>query len=188
MTSVIHTVGKAVGGRRLLAITSVALGLSLLAGCGGGGGGIRSQIPSLICPAVGLVGETSTVTKFREKGSYLESDVLYEAYISGLSSSCDEESGGVVADFTFDLTAIKGASSGTDQVSLPYFVAVATPGGGIISKQVFNAVVDLSKDGRGTVREHLQQHIQADGQDFHTYEVLIGFQLTEDDLVYNLSQ
>jgi len=38
------------------------------------------------------------------------------------------------------------------------------------------------------VREHLNQHIQAEGPDFHTYEILIGFQLSEDDMVYNLAQ
>jgi|GEM_PF-578014 len=182
MISAINTVGKAVGGRRLL----VALTMTVLAGCGGGSK-IESQIPRLICPAVGLVQGTTTVTKFRDTDSYLEGDVLYEAYISGLSSSCQEESGGVAADFAFDVTASKGVASSTDQVSLPYYVAVTTANGAIISKQVFNAVVDLAEDGRGTVREHLNQHIQAQGQDFHSYEILIGFQLSEDDLVYNLS-
>jgi hypothetical protein len=179
-------VGKTAGHRRHLAKTGVGLALLLLAGCGGGG--IRSQIPSLICPAIGLVQETSTVTRFQGTGSYLEGDVLYEGYISDLTSSCDEEGGGVVADFAFNVTASKGQASQVSQVTLPYFVAVTTPAGAIISKQVFNAVVDLSLDGRGTVREHLNQHIQAEGKDFHSYEILIGFQLSEDDMIYNLAQ
>lgn len=187
MNSAIQTVGKAGGRRRLAAgLAAGGLALALLTGCGSSG--IRSQIPSLICPAIGLVQETSTVTKFRDQGSYLEGDVLYEGYISDLASSCNEEGGGVVADFTFTVTASKGDAGQTDHVTLPYFVAVTTPGGAIISKQVFNAEIDLSQDGRGTVREHLNQHIQAEGPDFHTYEILIGFQLSEDDMVYNLAQ
>lgn len=169
---------------RLLPIVALA---ALMSSCGTPK--IRSQIPTLICPAIGLVENTTTVTRFKEPGDYTEGNVLYSASISHLTSSCDRKGGGVQSDIAFDVSAVKGPVSGTDQLSLPYFVAVTTKGGGIIAKQVFNSVVDLSKGGRGAVREHIQQMLTdlKNEKDLHEYEILIGFQLTDDDMVYNLS-
>ena len=170
---------------RLFRILPV-LALALLAGCGKSA--IRSEIPKLICPSVGLVKDTTTLTRFREGGTYDTGDVLYSAFLSNMSSNCMLDGNEVVSDVAFDVTGVKGPASGTDQISLPYFVAVTTQGGGILSKQVYNSVIDLSRDGRGTVREHLNLHLDARGtKDLHEFEVLIGFQLSDDDLVYNLA-
>lgn len=183
MTKVSFSMSTAVRFFRLLPI------LALAALCSCGTPKIRSQIPSLICPAIGLVGNTTTVTRFKEPGDYTESNVLYTATLSHLTSDCDRKGGGVQSDIEFDVSAVKGPASGTDQVSLPYFVAVTTAGGGLLAKQVFNSVVDLSKGGRGAVREHIQQMLTdlKNEKDLHQYEILVGFQLTDDDLVYNLS-
>ena len=170
---------------RLLRILPV-LALALLAGCGKSS--IRSEIPKLICPAVGLVKDTTTLTRFREGGSYDTDDVLYSAFLSRMTSNCAKDGNEIIADIAFNVTGVKGPASGTDQISLPYFVAVTTQGGGILSKQVYNSVIDLSKGGRGSVREHLNLHLDAgETKDLHDYEVLIGFQLSDDDLVYNLA-
>jgi len=159
---------------------------ALLASCRTG---IDAKIPTLICPATGFVKDTTSLTRFRAGGSYQPADVLYEAEVAGLATGCVNENGTIVETVSFTVNGEKGPAFGGDQVSIPYFVAITTKAGQIVAKEVYDAPLSFDSAGRASIPQRVQQSLMVKApRDTANYEVLIGLQLSDDDLVYNISQ
>ena len=146
-------------------------------------------MPDVICPAVGIVKETGTVTRFRSSDSSTQEDVVYTAHISDLAVACEEDDG-VVTNIGFDVAARQGPAGDVRQITLPYFVAVVRGGTEIVAKDVYEADLTFEgENGRARVRETIRQHLSIDDlQQTRAYEILIGFQLSDDEFIYNLSR
>lgn len=160
-------------------------GVLLVSACGSA----PTEIPDLICPAVGIVEGTGSVTKFRENGDYYQDDVLYRGHMSGVSVSCDWRGDGVVTTIGVDIAATQGPAGEAEEVGLPYFIAVVR-GNKVIAKEVYNSLHNFPGDMRRShVRERVEQRLALDDRrETARYEILLGFQLKEEEFIYNLSQ
>ncbi|MFN3232414.1 MAG: hypothetical protein ACE363_09675 [Alphaproteobacteria bacterium] len=180
---------------RLSGIARIAAlsGLSLvLASCSIFGGGIDLEIPESLkqkCPPVGIVAYTGEVFRFSGDGRE-SSDLAYQGQISGLSVECtDSEDGqGLFAVVAFDVSAVRGPSGG-GSVELPYFVSVTRGSEAVLEKNVYSSFHGFGARNRSAQREAINAYVPlgADGE-ILDLEILIGFQLTREELAYNVAR
>lgn len=170
--------------RRLPAVP-VLLAALALGGCSGLGGD-NVHKADLACPKVGIVGDANKITVFRAGGKG-PADVVGRGAVADYAGNCTYDSTGVTVDVSLALVGERGPAMTGNQLPLTYFVAVAAPDGSIVTKQEFPTTIDFPGNGpRAGSREDLQPHIPLpEKQDARAYQLLVGFQLTPDQLEYN---
>ena len=165
---------------------ALVLGFALsLGACGFFG----SDIPPP-CPNVSILASSERLVLFRPGPGRDITDILTEADVSNLSSACEYDDRRVDVDTTFEIIAARGPKADTNVVIIAYFVAIVDPDGRVIAKEVFESRIEFPKGRRRIgVREQVAQRIplaeRVLGQD---YQILVGFQLTPDQLEYNQSR
>lgn len=160
--------------KRILILLCVAL----VAACSSDKG------PKRLCPQTAIVRELERVQDFGHDTPGRE-NLVAEGLLRGVKGSCHyRDEGGVDVDFAVRMAAARGPRLGGDHVSFPFFVAVADPSKDILSKEMMTAEFRFS--GKDKIAEHeetLHVFIPADKDaDAAWYQVLIGFQLSEDQL------
>ncbi|MEP0709266.1 hypothetical protein [Parvibaculum sp.] len=141
------------------------------------------------CPAVGVLEGTDHVTLVTGAGTDL-TDIVAKAEIGKVVSSCkyniDEST--ITVDLAFDGLAELGPAATSRELTLKTFVAVTRRFNAFDKKQVYEVPVTFEAGRRqvgfvktveGTI---LPYGGTADGR---IYQILIGFQLTPDQLEYN---
>ena len=178
---------SAAGCNRLVAAPALAL-IATAALALGGCSAFSGEKLDLACPKVGILNDAARVTLFRTgPGSGGPADVVAHGVVGDYSGSCTYDETGVTIDVSLALVAERGPAMVGDQAALSYFVAIARPDGSIATKQVFpTTIVFPGNAPRAGSREDLQPHIPLPrGQDARGYQLLVGFQLTPDQLEYN---
>ena len=139
------------------------------------------------CPAVAVVGETGTLTRFNGSGR-TDEDVVFTASISDVAVSC-EEGDAVTSAIGFYVSAHSDGRMVNETISLPYFVAVLKDNSEVVTKRVYDVTLDFDENGYAVSREVLNQLIPTiDQARRYNYELLIGFQLTVDDVAFNMER
>ncbi len=147
------------------------------------------------CPRVSAMPELARVTQFADDTNPSPATILSETVLTKLDTSCIVTENAINLDIMLNFTSNLG-TAGLRQAQVeasythPYFIAVVSPQGKIIAKDVF-ALAPVFTSGQKQVAssERLQQTIPltdtavAPGQ----YQVMIGFQLSETELNYNRS-
>ncbi len=167
---------------------TTALALSL-AGCGA-----FDREPPPPCPRVGILGDAATVVKFRSGDGRDLTDVEHQAEILNISRSCELQAKGSAVEtlLVIEMAASRGpAAPELAQIPLPFFVAVverATQR--IIARETIDGRVDiLPGSRRAGSREEIAERIPLPpGKSAVDYEILVGFDLTADQLDYNRRQ
>ncbi|MEQ8964242.1 MAG: hypothetical protein RID91_00330 [Azospirillaceae bacterium] len=184
----LSTRAAGVKGRARAALAGAA-GLVALAACGGGPSYDPEEPRG--CPPVSIVRDAAEVTVFAPGGGRDATDVVARGGFGGYSGECvyEEEESAVLVDMSLELLAEQGPAGTGDSVALSYFVAVTDPEGAILDKRVFDAEVPVGpRSGVGGTREDLSQTIPlerlVEGQ---AHRILLGFQLSRDQLEYNRS-
>ena len=142
---------------------------------------------SVICPDVAIVAEAADVTEFGAGAGRDVVDMRYFAEFSDVRWSCDLDGSTLEVELDVVLTASAGPVSRAQTADLTFFVALAEQDGGLIAKQTFATTIALTSDKRtGGVAEEIEQRIplRAD-QNGADFEILIGFQITREQLQYN---
>ncbi len=134
-----------------------------------------------------MVAEAVNLTQFAAEGARDVTDVRYFAGFSDVTWSCDLEGSTLEVELSLFVEAAAGPTSGAQTADFRYFVALAARDGGLIAKETFASRIALtSEDGRGSLVEEIEQRIplrpDQSGDDF---EILIGFQLTREQLEFN---
>ncbi|WP_421865133.1 hypothetical protein [Parvibaculum sp.] len=176
--------------RRAAPALAVAAALTL-SGCGMfGGGEIKEGGTTLYpCPAVGVLNETDHVTLLSGAGTDL-TDVVAKAEIGKVVSTCkyDVEESTITVDIAFNGVAEIGPAAPARALTLKTFVAVTRRFNAFDKKQVYEVPVVFEPGQRqvhfvktveGTI---LPYGGRADGS---IYQILVGFQLTPEQLEYN---
>ena len=149
-----------------------------------GGCGMILSAPPVICPNVAVIAEAANVTQFASGGGRDVVDVRFFAQFNDVEWSCDLDGSTLEVELTLFLAATAGPTSQARTADFEYFVALAARGGEVIVKENFASRIALISKGETT--EEIEQIIplRADqsGDDF---EILIGFQLTREQLEYN---
>jgi hypothetical protein len=175
----------------------------LLAACGSTN---PLEVRRTSCPAISVPMHTGSITRFSQAGKFDTQDVRLVATIGQLSDNCVENAGGVKTAVSFTINAVRPAKGAAEAVQLPYFITVAKDGETLIAKQVYGASLEFA-DGatNGTVRQVVTVKTpevplpprpkKGDKIDEFApppkpavYEILVGFQLTDADAVYNISK
>ncbi|MFC4347462.1 hypothetical protein ACFO5Q_06350 [Kordiimonas lipolytica] len=158
--------------------------LFLLAACGN-----RNPLEVTVsrCPAIAVVGDAGTLTRFEGEGRNIE-DVAFTASIMDVRLTC-EEAEDVTSDVSFSVAATRGDAFRGGSVTLPYFVVVLKDNSQIITKKIYDVTLNFDSNGRASSREVLEQHIPTIEQARrYNYEVLVGFQLTAQDAIFNMER
>jgi hypothetical protein len=175
----------------------------LLAACGSTN---PLEVRRTSCPALSVPMHTGSLTRFDQAGRFDTQDVRLVASIAQLSDNCVENDNGVNTAVSFTINASRSAKGSAESVQLPYFITVVKDGETLIAKQVYGASLDFA-DGAltGNVRQVVtvktpevplppkpQKNNEID--EFApppkpaVYEILVGFQLTDADVIYNISK
>jgi hypothetical protein len=168
-----------------------ALLIPLVAGLAGCGSANLDKFPPA-CPRASILGSAANLIRYRADGSggggQDVTDMVLNGRITGVSGTCersDEETLNVAATVGLDLT--RGPASTSRREDVPFFVAV-TQGDQILDKRVFHIRAEfpantdrlrLSSD-----EVHLTLPITRE-RSGASYDMLVGFQLTPDELATN---
>lgn len=175
----------AASGRRRAAAALMLAGF--LAACGGGQ---EEQIARrLPCPSVAVLGETDSVTIFAGQGRDLI-DIAYQAEINRAVTQCeyDLDDGIIYFDVALSGIAAMGPAATSRETDLKVFMAVTEIDRSVLRKQVMAVPVEF-EDGKREVRfvQTVEESVlpYVEGIDGSAYQVLVGFQLTRDQLAHN---
>ena len=139
------------------------------------------------CPAVAIVGDTGTITRFDGDGRTAD-NVMFTATISDVDVSCNEGDS-VSSAVSLYIAAESDGKIVNDTVTMPYFVAILKDNSEIVTKRIFDVTLQFDSNGYAVSREVLSQYIPTIEQARrYNYEFLIGFQLSVDDVAFNMER
>ncbi|GLQ05684.1 hypothetical protein [Sneathiella chinensis] len=154
-------------------------------------GDMFSTREPLPCPQVAVLPHADAITIFRPGQGRDLVDVQYEGVIAPVSGECSyEDDDSVIAvDLILRIGAIKGPAATSQTQEFPYFIAVADRNKKILNKKVFTSPVSVPEGRRrGGVEEETVQRIPLPtGRFGPDYTIILGFQLTQEQLDYNRS-
>ena len=137
------------------------------------------------CPAAGLVAHTASLTRFAGETA-TSADLAFDATITDLDSNCIEGEAAVETTISFSIIARKGPALQNPVQEVRYFVAVVRDDYQVTNKRTFTTELRFApgKDTAG-VRETVVQTFE----DFkipqrYRYEILIGFQLSPEEIKF----
>lgn len=141
--------------------------------------------PTLICPQVAIIRELETARDFGvEKPA--AGQLVAAARMQDISGDCGYQDGGIDIAFRVNFTAAKGPRLGGDRAEFPYFVAVLDPNGAILNKDQMTESFRFKDDPKPVERsEPMHVFIPLTKEQKQTgpnYRVLVGFQLTQEQL------
>lgn len=143
------------------------------------------------CPEIKLIEELASYNEFSDSTSTREQDLVSRVKISNVKSACHTDERTVTLDLKLTFDAVLGAQarvSGTPSFfSYPFFVAVASPEGKILAKEVFAASVSFPPgSNRHLYYENIRQLIPVEARDHgRPFKIMLGFQLGPEQLEYN---
>ena len=147
------------------------------------------------CPSTVIVKELADITQFKSGEGRDLTDVVLEGTITGFDGFCETDfDEGVAGEVTIDLRVLFRASRGpanTDRKgTFRYFVVIADRDDNPLRKDVFATAVQFPGNrNRVAPFEELSLAIPLKaGQNGGDYRVLVGFQLTPDQIEYNRSR
>jgi hypothetical protein len=183
--------GNIFSGKMAAAVT----GLLFLSGCSGSmdadfGGIFGEKAPLPPCPSVVALPNADSITVFRDGPGRDLVDVQYEAVLTPVSGECEyqKEFTAVQVDLILRIGAVKGPAAMSQTQDFQFFVAIADSSKHILNKKIFTSPVEIP-DGRrrGAVQEELAQYIPLPpGRSGEDYSIIVGFQLTQEQLDYNI--
>lgn len=167
------------------------MGVLLVSGCG------SSQAPDLAgrCPRVSLLADAAALTQFAPGPGRDLTDVDYQAEFTDLQAECQVMEGRgndriVVVTVAPVMSVVRGPANDDRQAEFSYLVSVIGLDDSILNVQRFPIAVNFpgnltriivtDDDPPVTVRIPLTQSTAG-----RQYDILVGFQLTPDELEYN---
>ena len=170
------------GGRRISFAALFTLGI---AGCSALGG---SSVP-LPCPVASIVNDASRATIFNDGPGRDLIDVQFEAEIEGIASDCDYNRAGdqITTRTGVRIVVTRGPAAQTPDAAFSFFVAVVDRDQRVLARERFESVLAFDPTQRrvGVVEEIEEVIPLPAGLDGANYEVLVGFELTADQLEAN---
>jgi|GEM_PF-976883 len=136
-----------------------------------------------LCPQTAIIRELEHVMDYGVETPDSKT-LVATALMKKVTGRCEYTDTGVDVGFELIVAAGKGPRLGGDKVNFPFFVSILTPEQKIVAKEQMTA--EFSFSGSSKVTEQIEQlHVfipmdkDADGTN---YQVLMGFQLSEDQL------
>ena len=179
-----HPTARAVRRFVLLLGVNLALGLSL-----GGCSWISGQYSDVKCPAAGVVTGIDTVARFDGRGTgYV--NLADRATVGGVTSDCNVDEKGATVTVSLSTVAELGPMAPSRTIDFPYFVAVMDTHDKVVAKRVFkNTITFKPNENRGGTQDTVTETIPLKNpREADRYHIVVGFQLTEEELAFNRAQ
>ncbi|PZP54531.1 MAG: hypothetical protein DI586_09620 [Micavibrio aeruginosavorus] len=138
------------------------------------------------CPVTGITTDLGNLTQFRDN------EIISETIIASVKPECTQDEKAVTVRLAIDFKGRLGPAGIKDakteaSYSIPYLVAVVNPKGEIISKDIFTITM-IYKAGQAeqSFPDLLEQVIPLPkGEKPADYKIMLGFQLSDEELAYN---
>lgn len=159
-------------------------GLAFLTACG------SSEQREAACPQGIIPADAASITRFSDGPGRDLTDVVAEGEIVNILVQCKYDRRGVTVDLQVAVAANRGPADRSRVAEFDYFVALVDPQQNILVKEPFRVRFEF-RDNRtrlGTIEEIEPRLPLADVMKGPEYRILVGFQLTPDELVWNRSQ
>ena len=144
------------------------------------------------CPTVSARPDLRRLVEFYNPEKPTDATLISEINIASVRNVCRIENGQLVMQIDFGLegkTGPKARVKPSDKPSFayPYFVAVTDPQGNVLSKEIFASTVAYGADQKELKQtESIFQNMPfPDATIGQSYSVIVGFQLTPEQLAYN---
>lgn len=143
------------------------------------------------CPNVRIVNDLNQVHQFTDPSNPKPNESTSSVQMQNVDSNCNMVKGSMSIDMTIAFAGKLGPKARAragDKPSFayPYFVAITNNQGSIVAKEVFAVTLNYdSGRNQETHTEQIRQLIPMKDNDYKNYKVLIGFQVTDQELAYN---
>lgn len=144
------------------------------------------------CPPVSARPDLVHLVEFYDPTTPSDKTKISEITMLNVQNTCRIENGGLVMQIDILLSGKTGPKARVkpgDKPSFayPYFVAVTDAMGNVVSKEIFAASIGYGTDKNElTITESIFQNMPfPDATMGQTYNVIVGFQLTPEQLEYN---
>lgn len=144
------------------------------------------------CPQVEIVDDLSSLSDFTNPKEMSADSLISRVDLNSAESTCKLASTSAVVDLKVVFNGKLGPkarqkSSDKPFFSYPFFIAVTAPSGKIMAKEIFSASLSYgANQNTHAYFENLRQIIPISGKDnAKNYRILVGFQLSPDQLAYN---
>lgn len=146
------------------------------------------------CPQVKALKDLSSISQFSTPQAPSADKLIASSKLENITAACQISGNAVTVELSLDFAGTLGPVgvkdlNGQANYTYPYFLTVITPNGDIMSKDVF-ALSMIYANEQLSVRKQdkLRQIIPLlDGKKANEIQIIIGFQLTADELSYNRS-
>lgn len=149
---------------------------------------------AVVCPRPGILPDANTIVVFRDGSGRDITDVVVQSQIVDVRVDCTYAKRSARPSVTLELqiaiAAERGPADRTRRAAVPYFVAIVDVDRNVIAKETFTAAFEWT-DNRPRVGrvDTWEPYIPlARNMDGPSYQVMVGFQLTADQLAWNRSQ
>lgn len=140
------------------------------------------------CPPVYILGDTATLTKYREgKGRDL-TDVEFEAEIQGYKGDCSYDEKGAVVELQVSFAVKRGPADDDRKANFEYFAAVPLFYPSPDAKAVFPVTLtfpEATNYVRHTDESIVMRVPVKDADIIQKYEIYLGFQVNQEELNRN---
>jgi hypothetical protein len=143
------------------------------------------------CPSVARVAELSSMYQFPLPSRPDVNDKISEVHIAHVDATCKKQNNVLKLDLSIDFSGAlgpKGRVRAGDKPSFayPYFVAVTNADNQILAKDIYAAPFGYGADDTQLmISERITQMVPITGGNPGTYRVLVGFQLSSEEVAYN---
>lgn len=156
--------------------------------------GPEGAAKTVTCPSVKVMDELRTMVEFQDPAKPSDKTRLARAVMKNVQARCSVgDKLSVELDIMVETTlGPKARVKKTDKpnFAFPYFVAVISPEGRVVAKEIFAASLSFENGENDMSRtETITQHIPlAEDGSVPAYSILVGFQLSEEQLAFNRTQ
>lgn len=144
------------------------------------------------CPSVSVRPDLASMADFYDPAKTTESTKISEAAITGVKNTCRVEDGRIIMQVDLSVTGKTGPKARVkpaDKPSFayPYFIAVTDSKGTVVSKDIFAVSLSFASDQNeiATTETVFQNMPVPDTSIGESFNVIVGFQLTNEQLDYN---
>lgn len=171
--------------KRAPVVGALALAL-LLAGCGIFG----DKADPRPCPRISILNDASTITLYRAGDGRDLTDIAFKARVSRITSKCSYRGTRLRSDAKIEIIAERGPGARSRELAFRFFVTIIDFRGNILTKKVFGSEIEFVQGRRRAgVFEEIEQTIELrENESGADYEIIVGFQLNQDQLERNRKQ
>jgi hypothetical protein len=166
-----------------------AAALLCLAGLLSGCSLFQTKYRDVKCPETGILAEASAVSRFDGLGTGYP-NLAYRASLGDLKTECKIDDDGADVTVTVSTLAEIGPAATGRSAEFAYFVALADPRDKILAKRILSNTIEFKgNQARAGARDVVTERLpMPDPKKAEQYHVVIGFQLTPEEVAYNRAQ